>query len=80
MIRDPIVDEVRAIREQLAARFDFDIRKIVEDAQRRQATSQSRIVSFQKPNQTLQKVNAEQSAVVVSGSSTLPTTASAAEL
>ena len=27
-----IVDEVRAIREELAARFDFDIRKIVEDA------------------------------------------------
>lgn len=80
MIRDPIVDEVRAIREQLAAQFDFDIRKIVEDAQRRQATSQLRIVSFQKPNQTLQKVNAEQSAAVVSGSSTLPTTASAAEL
>ena len=33
MIRDPIVDEVRAIREELAARFNFDIRKIVEDAQ-----------------------------------------------
>ena len=49
MIRDPIVDEVRAIREELAARFNFDIRKIVEDAQRRQAASQSRIVSFQEP-------------------------------
>ena len=58
MIRDPIVDEVRAIREQLAAQFDFDIRKIVEDAQRRQATSQSRIVSFQKPSQTIQPTGA----------------------
>ena len=54
MIRDPIVDEVRAIREELAARFNFDICKIVADAQRRQATSQSRVVSFQKPPQTLQ--------------------------
>ena len=54
MFQDPIVEEVRAIREQLAARFNFDIRKIVEDAQRRQATSQSRIVSFQRPNQALQ--------------------------
>jgi hypothetical protein len=54
MTGDPIVDEVRAIREELAARFDFDIRKIVEDAQRRQATSQSRVVSFERPNQTLQ--------------------------
>jgi hypothetical protein len=53
MIQDPIVDEVRAIREQLSARFDFDIRKIVEDAQRRQATSQSRVVSFQRLNPAL---------------------------
>ncbi len=51
MFPDPIVDEVRAIREQLAAQFDFDIRKIVEDAQRRQALSKSRIVSFQRTNQ-----------------------------
>lgn len=54
MIHDPIVDEVRAIREELSARFNFDIRKIVEDAQSRQAISRSRVVSFQKPNQTLQ--------------------------
>ena len=48
MLNDPIVEEVRAVREQLAARFNFDIRKIVEDAQTRQATSKSRIVSFQR--------------------------------
>lgn len=49
MFNDPIVEEVRAIREQLAARFDFDIRKIAQDAQRRQATSKARIVSFERP-------------------------------
>jgi hypothetical protein len=54
MIRDPIVEEVRAIREELAARFNFDIREIVADAQRRQATSRSRVVSFEKPNQSVQ--------------------------
>lgn len=48
MSYDPIVDEVRAIREQLAAQSDFDIRKIVEAAQKRQAASKSRIVSFQQ--------------------------------
>jgi hypothetical protein len=58
MIRDPIVDEVRAIREQLSARFDFDIRQIVEDAQRRQASSQAHVVSFQRPNQPLQQTAA----------------------
>lgn len=54
MVRDPIVDEVRAIREELAAKFDFDIRKIVKDAQKRQASSPARIVSFQKPTGALQ--------------------------
>ena len=49
MSHDPIVDEVRAIREQLAAMFDFDIQKIVRDARQRQSTSQARIVSFQQP-------------------------------
>src|SRR5262245_4656860 len=53
MIRDPIVADVRAIREQLSARFDFDIRQIVEDAQRRQASSQARVVSFKRPKQPL---------------------------
>ena len=47
MIQDLIVEEVRAIREQLAAQFNFDIRKIIEDAQGRQATSKSRIISLQ---------------------------------
>jgi hypothetical protein len=54
MFHDPIVDEVRAIREQLAAQFNFDIRKIVEDAQKRQAASKSRIVSFQRPAAALE--------------------------
>jgi hypothetical protein len=48
MFRDPIVEEVRAIREQLAAEFDFDIRKIIADAKKRQAKSKSSIVSFQE--------------------------------
>ena len=53
MFHDPIVAEVRAIREKLAAQFDFDIGKIVADAQRRQATSNAKIVSFQRPNRAL---------------------------
>ena len=77
MVRDPIVDEVRAIREQLSARFDFDIRKIVEDAQKRQASSPLRVVSFQKPNQALQPTGA---AIPVSPVSKSPEAASAAEL
>ena len=44
MTNDPIVAEVRAIREQLAAQFDFDIRQMIADAQRRQAASGSRVI------------------------------------
>ena len=76
MIRDPIVDEVRAIREQLAARFDFDIRKIVNDAQERQASTQARVVSFQRPNQALQPTGA---ATSVSENSQVAEAAPAAE-
>ena len=45
MIHDSIVAEVRAIRERLAAECDFDIRRIVAEAQQRQATSGARLVS-----------------------------------
>jgi hypothetical protein len=58
MIYDPIVDEVRAIREHLAAEFDFDISKIVKDAQGRQAFLAERVVSFQKPRQRLRPTGA----------------------
>lgn len=58
MTRDPIVEEVRTIREKLAARFNFDIRKIVEDARERQASTPSRVVSFERPNQALQPTGA----------------------
>ncbi len=59
MFHDPMVEEVRAIREQLAAQFDFDIRRIVADAQGRQATSQARVVSFQRTNTSTGPVPAE---------------------
>ncbi len=44
MQSDPIVAEIRKIREQRAARFGFDIRAIVNDAQQRDARSDRRIV------------------------------------
>jgi hypothetical protein len=77
MIRDPIVDEVRAIRERLAAQFDFDIRKIVKDAQKRQASSQARVVSFQRRNQTPQATGA---AIPVLETSKVAEAAPAAEI
>lgn len=46
MFRDPIVEEVRAIRERLAAECDFDIHKICERARESQAMSGAVIVDF----------------------------------
>lgn len=74
---DPIVNEVREIRERLASQFDFDIRKIVADARRRQASSKSRIVSFETPNKALQPTGA---AFPASPGSTSPEAAPASEL
>ena len=48
MKEDPIVAEIRKIREERASSFGFDIQKIVEDAQRRQSLSHRKIVSFKK--------------------------------
>ncbi len=48
MRRDPIVEEVRKYREQNAAKFGFDVRKIAEDALKRQATSGHRVVDLSK--------------------------------
>ena len=61
MHHDPIVEEVRKHREANAARFGFDVRKIAEDAIRRQAKSGHRIVDLtqqgkaEKPRKTTGK-------------------------
>ncbi len=36
---DPILDELHAIRREIAARFDNDVHRIAEDARRRQSAS-----------------------------------------
>jgi len=37
MISDPIVEEVRAARQQHAARFGYDLKKIAEDLRQKRA-------------------------------------------
>ena len=44
--RDPIVEEIRKIREEHAARFNYDVRAIGEDLMKRQHESGHRIVSL----------------------------------
>ena len=44
---DPVVADVRAIREQLAARLGFRIHDIVKDAQRQDAAGDRKVVRLQ---------------------------------
>ena len=46
MFKDPIVEEVRATRQQHAARFNFDLRKIAEDFKKKERQSIRKLVSF----------------------------------
>jgi hypothetical protein len=46
MMKDEIVEQVRAVREQQAAKLNFDLKAILADARRRQKDSGHRIVSF----------------------------------
>jgi len=44
MQSDPIVAEIRNLREQRAARFGFDVRSIVKDAQERDAAGDREVI------------------------------------
>lgn len=46
MIEDPIVKEVREVRERHAARFNYDLKKITEDLKRQEEQSGKKIVSL----------------------------------
>ncbi|HTU91680.1 MAG TPA: hypothetical protein VMF69_16470 [Gemmataceae bacterium] len=45
MWEDPIVADVQRIREELAARFNFDVKAIFADIRQRQALLGERLVS-----------------------------------
>lgn len=46
MLKDPIVDEVRRIREEQAAKHGFDVKVIIAEARKRQRKSGRKVVSF----------------------------------
>ena len=45
-MKDPIVEEVRRIRAEIAARNGNDLRRIFEDARSRQGSDGRRVVSY----------------------------------
>ena len=46
MKKDEIVEQVRQVREQQAAKLNFDLKAILADARKRQKDSGRRIVSL----------------------------------
>ncbi len=46
MIDDPIVDEVRAARDQYARQFNYDLDAICRDLQQKQVQSGRKLVTF----------------------------------
>lgn len=46
MFADPIVEEVRNARQRHAKRFNYDLKKIIEDLKEREKRADRRIVSF----------------------------------
>ena len=47
MWKDPIVEEVRKIRQQHAKQFNYDLRAIVDDLRRQQEQSGRKYVRFE---------------------------------
>jgi len=43
---DPIVTEVREVRQKLAARFNYDLEAIFADARKRQSSSGHEVISL----------------------------------
>jgi hypothetical protein len=80
-MNDPIVDEVRRVRDAHAARFNYDLDAIFQDIKEREKKSGLKFVQGVArqpvPNQALQPTGAGTS---VPGSSKVPEAAPAAEL
>lgn len=60
MIDDPIVEEVRRIRDEYAKQFDYDLDAICRDLQQRQQQPGKNIVSFPPKRPRTAKNTAEQ--------------------
>ena len=80
-MNDPIVDEVRRVRDAHAARFNYDLDAIFQDIKEREKKSGLKFIGGvarqPMPNQALPPTRA---AISVSPDSTSPETAPAAEL
>ncbi len=59
-MNDPIVDEVRKVREEYARQFDYDLKAICRDLKEHQDAGGRRVVSFAKKPEQQQVSETEQ--------------------
>ena len=61
MTRDPIVEEVRAVRDEIAKAFDYDLSAIFEDLRAQERASGRPTVSLQprKPDESIREIAAQ---------------------
>ncbi len=62
MWEDPIVADVRRAREELSARFNFDVKAIFADLRSRQGALGGRLVSRKKPGESKSTAGQEKKA------------------
>lgn len=60
MSDDPMVNGVRKARQEIAAKFNYDLDAILEDARKRQHLSGQKLVSFEHEKETMQMVKEPQ--------------------
>jgi hypothetical protein len=57
MWRDPVVEEIRHIRDEYAKKFEYDLHAICEDIRDRQSRS-GRVVVSRSPRKPVERKNA----------------------
>jgi hypothetical protein len=62
MWQDPIVAETRALRDEYARQFNYDIDYIFKDLMAKQAAHPERVIAFPPRKQTVSAVVAQQGA------------------
>ncbi len=61
-MKDEIIEEIHRVREELAEKYDFNVRAMLEDLQKQQSKSDREYVSF-APKKAKKKVPTQNSGI-----------------
>jgi len=61
-MKDEIIEEIHRVREELAEKYDFNVRAMLEDLQKQQSKSDREYVSF-APKKVKKKVSAQNNGI-----------------